>query len=104
MPAAAPLTRLVAGLASALCLAPLVYHLVRAAERARSPEPDPAGVLWAARSHLLDRVGVTAYVTAAVALLLAPALARRAALADRVTVGCALAGSLAALVGPLAAP
>lgn len=92
---------LLPGVASTLSLAPLVYHLVRAAERLRSPEPDPAGVVWAARSRLLDRGAVTAYVVVAIALFVTPWLARRPAAYRRVTLACAALGALGAVVGPL---
>lgn len=94
---------LLPGVASALSLTPLVYHLLRAVEHLRSPEPDPAGVVWAARSRLLDRVGVTAYVVVAIALFVTPWLARRPAALERATLACAALGALGAAVGPMVA-
>ena len=65
------------GLSLALAVAPLTWAVVGLIERYTRPEPDPVVVVWAERSHFLDRALVTAYVTLALAMLLA-ALARRA--------------------------
>lgn len=64
------------GLSLALSVAPLIRSLVALIERITHPEPDPAMVVWAERSPFLDRMLVTAYLTAALAVALT-ALARR---------------------------
>lgn len=94
---------LLPGVASTLSLAPPVYHLLRVVEHLRTPEPDPAGIVWAARSRLLDRVGVTAYLVVALALFVTPWLARRPAARERATLACAVLGVLGAVVGPMVA-
>jgi hypothetical protein len=88
------------GLSLALSVAPLIRTLVSLIERSTHPEPDPAVVVWAARSPFLDRVLVTAYLTVALAVALT-ALARRAPSlrGDRALHAALALGAAGALLG-----
>lgn len=91
--------RALPGLAAAAALAPVAYQLARAFERTRGPEADPSVIVFTERSALLDRLGYTAYAGLALAVFVAPWLARRPALAAPVVRACVWAGAAAGLVG-----
>lgn len=98
----APTTRVerfALGLAPFAALAPALFVAVRAVSERRAPEPDPAVVIWSERSSLVGHVGVTGYVVVALAVLLAPQLVRRPALAARAFEACVAVSVAAALVG-----
>ncbi len=64
------------GVSLALAIAPTTRSLVALIERTTHPEPDPAAVIWAERSPFLDRALVTAYLTAALAVMLTALVGR----------------------------
>lgn len=80
-------------------IAPSLFALVSAAMHARSPEPDPAAVLWSARSALVERAAVTGYVTIAVAALAGPWLVKRPSIAARAFEAAIASSVVAAIVG-----
>lgn len=82
-----------------MALAPALYQCVRAISQSRSPEADPAAVVWAERSVVLEHIGIVGYLVVALVVLTAPVLMRRVALARGAFEPCVLVGVVAGIAG-----
>ncbi len=91
--------RALLALSAVAAFSPCLFALTSAVVHARSPEADPAAVLWSSRSSLVERAAVTGYVVAAIATVAGPSLIKRPSLSERAFDALIAVSVVAALVG-----